>query len=83
MTLSINIYKVFFAILFLSSMFIGSIRLPIGPIRLDMIFSIVILLFILVTKKSISKNIIIKLLPFTFFILYFIIYIFLLVILFS
>lgn len=76
MSKTFNIYEIFFAVLFLFSMFVGSIRLPIGPIRLDFIFSLFILFYIFIQKKTFSKRILTRLLPFTFFILYFLFYVF-------
>lgn len=77
MILSLNTYKLFFLILFMLSMFIGSIRFPFGPIRLDLIAGVGILLFCLIKYKTINKKILIKLLPFTFFLMYFVFHIFL------
>lgn len=75
MILSLNINQLFFLILFLLSMFIGSIRFPFGPVRLDLIAGIGILLFFLVKNRTVNKKILIKLLPFTFFIMYFLLHI--------
>ena len=76
MSLKINIYKSFFIALFFSAMFIGSIRLPIGPIRLDLMISFLFIIYLLIYCKPINKKILKNLIPFTFFILYFLFYIF-------
>lgn len=72
MLLKINIYKIFFLILFLSSMFIGSIRVAIGPIRLDLIFELIILFYLIVFKKIYYKKTVQNLWIFLPFMIYFI-----------
>lgn len=74
MKITYNINKIFFAILFLLSMFIGSIRLPIGPIRLDLLFDIFIIFYLLFIYKKINLKILKQALPFGLFIVYFIIH---------
>lgn len=71
MVIKLNIHLIFIFILFIISYFIGSVRLPIGPIRLDFVFDFIILGYILLIYKKIDVKQILHILPFSLFIIYF------------